>query len=310
MQFNTFYMTMNSVLFAYWIYYYFCRNWAIRNRLFQRVFHFAKYGIMTSLFQVMELYYSSVFNNPYGLSLEDQEEEEEKIEQKEEIKYENKYQDKYLLLQERELSTEELDHLKNSILFEHTPIGNVIMFYDNKRETFVYFSDNAMPYRYLEVIAKKYVIMNNCKSIYVNMEEEIEQAKKVWEENVKKQREKEEEEKKTISDKPKNVFAQLKKYNNVSLNSASIPVRNSNVGGGATTIKPSFNSMQQPMQQNQRNQQPEDSILKGRSNRYSCEGKMANFSFLKKVEKKELDKRLNMSFAEFKKMQTHMEPEP
>jgi len=66
----------------------------------------------------------------------------------------------------------------------------------------------------------------------------------------------------------------------------------------------------QQNQQNQRNQQPDDAILKGKANRYSCEGKMANFSFLKKVEKKEVDKRLNVSFAEFKKMQTHMEPEP
>lgn len=44
-------------------------------------------------------------------------------------------------------------------------------------------------------------------------------------------------------------------------------------------------------------------ILKDKSNRYTCEGRFSNFAVLKKVDKKTLDKRLTMTFAEFKKMQ-------
>jgi hypothetical protein len=43
-------------------------------------------------------------------------------------------------------------------------------------------------------------------------------------------------------------------------------------------------------------------ILKERANRYSYQGKMVNFSFLKKVDRKVVDKTYALSFAEFKKM--------
>jgi len=49
--------------------------------------------------------------------------------------------------------------------------------------------------------------------------------------------------------------------------------------------------------------QDENMILKERANRYSYQGRMVNFSFLKKVERKAVDKNYAMSFAEFKKMQ-------
>jgi hypothetical protein len=45
----------------------------------------------------------------------------------------------------------------------------------------------------------------------------------------------------------------------------------------------------------------ENIVLKERANRYSYEGKLVNFSFLKKVDKKLTDKRYGMSFADFKK---------
>ncbi|NDA89675.1 MAG: hypothetical protein EBY20_02015 [Alphaproteobacteria bacterium] len=47
----------------------------------------------------------------------------------------------------------------------------------------------------------------------------------------------------------------------------------------------------------------EEKVVKERANRYSFEGKLANFSFLKKVDRKAVDKLYGLSFAEFKKMQ-------
>ena len=44
-----------------------------------------------------------------------------------------------------------------------------------------------------------------------------------------------------------------------------------------------------------------DVVLKENANMYCCEGKLANFNFLKKIDKKLVDKRLNMSFADYKR---------
>jgi hypothetical protein len=44
-------------------------------------------------------------------------------------------------------------------------------------------------------------------------------------------------------------------------------------------------------------------LLKENANRYSYEGKLSNFNFLKKVDRKVVDKKYAMSFANFKKMQ-------
>ena len=45
-----------------------------------------------------------------------------------------------------------------------------------------------------------------------------------------------------------------------------------------------------------------DVVLKERANRYTYEGKMVNFSFIKKIDRKIVDKKLSMTFADFKKM--------
>ena len=42
-----------------------------------------------------------------------------------------------------------LDKLKNCYIIEKTPNGNVIMIYDKERETFKYYSDINIPYKYL-----------------------------------------------------------------------------------------------------------------------------------------------------------------
>ena len=66
---------------------------------------------------------------------------------------------------------ERLDKLKNSFVMEKTPLGNVLMLYNNKRGSFEFYSDNTIPYRYLEPVSRKYVKMFNCRPIYFDMEE-------------------------------------------------------------------------------------------------------------------------------------------
>ena len=63
-----------------------------------------------------------------------------------------------------------LDKLKNCYVIEKTPIANVIMIYDKDRETFKYYSDVNIPYRYLEVVGRKYIKSFDCRPIFVDME--------------------------------------------------------------------------------------------------------------------------------------------
>ncbi len=189
-----------------------------------------------------------------------------------------------------------LDKLKNCHVMEHTPIGNVLMIYDKERETFKYYSDNTIPYRYLDVVARKYVKFFNCRPIFVNTEEEIQLAEKKNEQAKKEKEEKEALDKKrreeaAANHKPveekKRVFAKFKSYNKEAGTghvSAGAPPKNS--GPSRQPTEKSDNEV----------------VLKERANRYTYEGKMVNFSFIKKIDRKVVDKKLAMTFADFKKM--------
>jgi hypothetical protein len=213
-----------------------------------------------------------------------------------EVPYPDKYLEKFKSMPFNNESLD-IESLKNSIVVEHTPLGNVAMHYDIKREAFVYYSDSVMPYRYLEVVARKYVITFHCKRVFIDMEDEINKAKTKIEEqkNAKKL---EEEQAQALAEKQKqemelkeepkkkNVFATFKNYNtNTTKDSSNKPTTgNSN----ATTTD---------------NKNTEDLILKENANHYTCDGRYSNFLALKKVDKTLVDKRLKMSFADFKKMQ-------
>jgi len=90
---------------------------------------------------------------------------------------------------------ERLDKLKNCYVIEKTPIGNVLMIYEKDRESFKYYSDCNIPYRYLEVVGRKYVKLFGCRPIFVDMEEELrlfeeKQEKIKAEEKLKEEKEK------------------------------------------------------------------------------------------------------------------------
>jgi hypothetical protein len=84
------------------------------------------------------------------------------------VLYENKYMDKYNNLLPK---VQQLEQLKGCFIIEMTPIGNVIMQYDAEKEAFVYYSDNMIPFRYLETVARKYVCTYNCKELYIERKE-------------------------------------------------------------------------------------------------------------------------------------------
>jgi hypothetical protein len=200
---------------------------------------------------------------------------------------------------------ERLDKLKNSFIMEKTPLGNVLMLYNNKRGSFEFYSDNTIPYRYLETVSRKYVKTFGCRPIYCDMEEELKNYEKKLEEKEREKEEKEEldkrilEEKRILDEKnmsvsvvaepKKNVFAKFKSYNK-------------EAGTGHVNIAaPPKNSI--PNNKVTETSSDEKVLLKENANRYSYEGKLSNFNFLKKVDRKVVDKKYAMSFADFKRLQ-------
>jgi len=93
-------------------------------------------------------------------------------------RYEDKYLDKYRMLEVVELTDEKIESLNCNFIMEKCPIGNVIMKYDFKKESFVYFSDHVIPYRFLEPIGRKYVLTFDCKQLFVDMKYELEKTGK------------------------------------------------------------------------------------------------------------------------------------
>ncbi len=188
-----------------------------------------------------------------------------------------------------------LDKLKNNYAMEKTPVGNVLMMYDKDRESFKYYSDCNIPYRYLEVVGRKYVKMFNCRPIFIDMEEELKLFEEKWDKDQEFKKAKEEEEKRIMEEatkneqsikSKKNVFAKFKNYNK-------------DAGGKISMAAPPKNSI--PNKNIIEVKDNEKILLKERANRYTYDGKFANFQFLKKVEKKVFNKRLGVSFADFKK---------
>ena len=167
--------------------------------------------------------------------------------------------------------------LKNSYLFEYTPIGNIAMCYNNEKKSFEYYSDKMMPYRYLETVARKYVMFFYCKILYVDMENEIKIAENKLAEN--KLAENKLAENKVIKQpvkiqevKTRDIFVRLKNYN------TEKPISNRNMSNRN-------NSNKKPVIQTNENY-----ILKENANRYTHNGKFVNFDMLKKekIDKTEL----------------------
>ena len=105
--------------------------------------------------------------------LEDDQAEDEKIKKRmEEEMFEHKYLDEYENLEERQLSDEELLELKDKETTLEIPFlkATIIMFYD---ESFKYYSNTDIMYKYLNVACRKFVIEHNVKKLYVdgNIEE-------------------------------------------------------------------------------------------------------------------------------------------
>lgn len=168
--------------------------------------------------------------------------------QQKNIQYVDKYKDEWKTKVKTSKSIEELDvaSLKNNILIETTPFGNVIMYYDHVKTSFVYYCDKTLSYPVVNTVGRKYVLRFCCEKLYLDEDEKASTS---------------EDSAPTPAPAPtsapstipvnKNVYAKFKKHDKQKKNASQLSV----------------NQKEEPI------------------NRYTCEGKLSNFSFLKKVAK-------------------------
>lgn len=193
--------------------------------------------------------------------------EDVNVERKDPIKeYENAYKDKYERMSTRELSEDLLKNLKNSILYETTPLGNLTMYYDNESESFIYYSNKSLPYKYLESACRKYTSIFDCKCLYVDMENELNEIKEKKENRIENSNKNKED--KSKKEGKKSLYLKPKKYNEKNKNKSRVTVEEN----------------------------------KSKINKFKYNGRIHEFSFIKNNAIKANEKtKKNISFSEFKK---------
>jgi hypothetical protein len=193
--------------------------------------------------------------------------------------------DEEALRQARELTINaKLEKYMNNYVLEHTPLGNIYMRYNSAKGSFEYFSNNTIPYRYLEPVGRKYVMTYWCKPIFVSLEDELKKAEIKYDEDKKKEEE--------LRNKPresKDYMAKLKSYNNETRQQTMMKNQRPN----PPQIKANLANV---------TQKSEKLLLKEHANRYTWEGRISNFCPLKKIDRKIVDKNLTLTYADFKKM--------
>ena len=127
---------------------------------------------------------------------------------------EESYEDKYCLDFVKQ-NDEEKNH-KNLMVQESTPDGSVFMKYNEENESFDYWCDNKeIKYVYLEVVARKYCTVFTCPEIYIDREKDIERQKQLEKEAEEKAQMEEEDKKDEEADSDDELFAKLKKPDEV-----------------------------------------------------------------------------------------------
>ena len=155
---------------------------------------------------------------------------------------------------------------KKRTLIQHTPRGNIIMYYDVYKKGFAYYCDQqSIPYIVLNTLAMKYVRWFRCRDLFIDdsVDSQCSQSSLI---HLEKEEEKKEvvEKKKThetsgLKEKLKSgPFAKLKKYNNSSQKIEDV----------SQTTKPKT-----------------ENIVKNK-NRFLYMGKILNYSFIEKIHNK------------------------
>lgn len=290
--------------------------------IFEKIINFINFFILSCIFNKKD----DLFCGIKECEIKD------KTIKKTDVIYEDKYLDNFNLLKTLEIIDESfLTHLSNCILFENTPLGNVIMYYkfytdEIEASSFTYYCDNNIPYRILDSIAKKYCLTFKCKNIYIDINEEL----KKYEEKIKEKSNIIENDKNNSIIKSKKIFANFKSYNdnNISLSKSLISnikegkegkegkqgekmskyiendnnlnkkIQNIIINNTKTKII-QYDKNNDDTSEENNFEKNKNKYLKEKSNRYTYLGKLANFSFItKNLIKKEKVK--NITYKQYK----------
>jgi hypothetical protein len=203
--------------------------------------------------------------------------------------------DEFKEMAKKAIIDKKLDKFIDNYVLENTPMGNIYMRYNNSKGSFEYFSNNTIPYRYLEPVGRKYVMTYWCKPIFVDIEEELKRAEIKYNEDMKKKEEDEKRRQEEMKNNPRNVIARMKSYNKDSKIQMSIqPMKNRSKNN---VLPPEIKATIKNV-----NHISEKQLLKEKANRYTWEGRISDFSPLKKIDKKVVNKTLSMTYTDFKRM--------
>ena len=197
-----------------------------------------------------------------------------------EIAFENRYFTEYDDLEEKDLTDKFVKDLTLNVIREETPKGEVLMYYGHEMESFIYYSKTKeIPYKYLETLARKYVIMYDCKKLYVDIRKEYEKG--------------------------------LNKYNEMKENKTpegGTGGTGGEGGGGEKKKKQLFVSFKTYNRKGEVNIKQKDKIyiLREKANRYSYRGKIEEYKEEEHdIVNNDIVKDKKIDFSSFKKMNKH-----
>jgi len=110
--------------------------------------------------------------------------------------YCSKYWENYNNLESKELTEEYKEYIKTCVITEDLPFyGKTTMVYNWELGGFDYYNNRgaSIPYKMLTTIARKYVVEFDCKSLYINITDELEKSRQVCNELSRRFKEKNEE---------------------------------------------------------------------------------------------------------------------
>ena len=103
----------------------------------------------------------------------------------ESVIYCEKYWDEYNDLEEKTLSEEVMSQMENYMVCDELPFyGKTLVVYNQEGNQFHYYNNRgaSIPYKMLATLARKFIVEHDCKSLYINISDELEKSKQVYDE--------------------------------------------------------------------------------------------------------------------------------
>ena len=103
----------------------------------------------------------------------------------ESVIYCEKYWNEYNDLEEKTLSEEVMSQMENYMVCDELPFyGKTLVVYNQEGNQFHYYNNRgaSIPYKMLATLARKFIVEHDCKSLYINISDELEKSKQVYDE--------------------------------------------------------------------------------------------------------------------------------